>query len=66
MPWMDTQAGLIELLIGLDNTQWLPVRLEDSREQSVNMRLMKSLFGHQYMVLGLPVLPSVPKLEPDS
>ena len=43
MPWMDTP---IELLIGLDNSQWLPVRLEDSKEPSVNMRLMKSSFGH--------------------
>jgi hypothetical protein len=52
MPWMDTRAGPIELLIGLDNTQWLPVRLEDSQDQSVNMRLMKSAFGHQFMVMG--------------
>jgi hypothetical protein len=52
MPWMDTKAGPIELLIGLDNTQWLPVCLEDSRDQSVNMRLMKSAFGHQFMVMG--------------
>jgi hypothetical protein len=28
------------------------VRLEDSKEPSVNMRLMKSSFGHQYMVMG--------------
>jgi hypothetical protein len=52
MPWMDTKAGPVELLIGLDNTQWLPVRLEDSRDQSVNMRLMKSAFGHQFMIMG--------------
>jgi hypothetical protein len=52
MPWMDTPAGPIELLIGLDNSQWLPVRLEDSKEPSVSMRLMKSSFGHQYMVMG--------------
>jgi hypothetical protein len=52
MPWMDTPGGPIELLIGLDNLQWLPVRLEDSKEPSVNMRLMKSSFGHQYMVMG--------------
>jgi hypothetical protein len=52
MPWMDTRAGPIELLIGLDNTQWLPVHLEDSRDQSVNMRLMKSAFGHHYMIMG--------------
>jgi hypothetical protein len=52
MPWMDTLVGPIELLIGLDNSQWLPVRLEDSKEPSVNMRLMKSSFSHQYMVMG--------------
>ncbi len=52
MPWMDTPASPIELLIGLDNMQWLPVHLEDSREQSVNMQLMKSSFGHQFMVMG--------------
>jgi hypothetical protein len=40
------------LLIGLDNSQWLPVHLEDSKEPSVNMRLMKSSFAHQYMVMG--------------
>jgi hypothetical protein len=52
MPWMDTKAGTVELLIGLDNTQWLPVHLEDSRDQDVNMRLMKSAFGHQFMIMG--------------
>ncbi len=52
MPWMDTPAGPIELLIGLDNSQWLPVCLEDSKEPVVNMRLMKSSFGHQFMVMG--------------
>jgi hypothetical protein len=52
MPWMDTPAGQIELLIGLDNSQWLPVFLEDSKEPAVNMRLMKSSFGHMFMVMG--------------
>jgi hypothetical protein len=52
MPWMDTPAGPIELLIGLDNSQWLPVFLEDSKEPEVNMRLMKSSFGHAYMIMG--------------
>jgi hypothetical protein len=51
-PWMDTPAGPIELLIGLDNSHWLPVRLEDSKEPSMNMRLMKSSFSQQYMVMG--------------
>jgi hypothetical protein len=52
MPWMDTPAGPIELLIGLDNSQWLPVFLEDSKEPAVNMRLMKSSFGHAFMIMG--------------
>ncbi len=52
MPWMDTPAGPIELLIGLDNSQWLPVFLEDSKEPAVSMRLMKSSFGHAFMVMG--------------
>ncbi len=52
MPWMDTPAGPIELLIGMDNSQWLPVFLEDSKEPAVNMRLMKSSFGQAYMVMG--------------
>jgi hypothetical protein len=49
---MDTPAGPIELLIGLDNSQWLPVCLEDSKELAANMRLMKSSFGHMFMVMG--------------
>ncbi len=40
------------MLIGLDNSQWLPVFLEDSKEPSVNMRLMKSSFGHAFMIVG--------------
>ncbi len=52
MPWMDTKAGPVELLIGMDNTQWLPVHLEDSHDKGVNMRLMKSAFGHQFMIMG--------------
>jgi hypothetical protein len=52
MPWMDTPAGPIELLIGLDNSQWLPVFLEDSKEPEVSMRLMKSSFGHAFMIMG--------------
>jgi hypothetical protein len=64
MPWMDTKAGPVELLIGLDNTQWLSVRLEDSRDQSVNMRLMKSAFGHQFMVMGAGAQPSTQGTSP--
>ncbi len=52
MPWMDTPAAPIELLIRLDNSQWLPVCLEDSKEPAANMRLMNNSFGHMFMVMG--------------
>jgi hypothetical protein len=52
MPWMDTPAGPIELLISLDSSQWLPVFLEDSKEPAVSMSLMKSSFGHAFMIMG--------------
>jgi len=52
MPWMDTPAGPIELLIGLDNSQWLPVFLEDSKEPEVNMRLVKSSVAHAFVIMG--------------
>jgi hypothetical protein len=52
MPLMDTEAGPMELLIRLDNTQWLPIHLEDSQNQEDSMRLMKSRFGHQFMIMG--------------
>jgi hypothetical protein len=42
----------MELLIGLDNMQWLPIHLEDSWNQEDNMRLMKSTFGDQFMIMG--------------
>jgi hypothetical protein len=64
MPWMDTPAGPIELLIGLDNSQWLPVCLEDSKEPAANMRLMKSSFGHMFMVMGAGVLRYTPEMSP--
>jgi hypothetical protein len=50
MPWMETGAGHVELLIGLDNKQWLPVHIEDSWDSDDDMRLMKSVFGHRYMI----------------
>jgi hypothetical protein len=52
MPLMDTEAGPVELLIRLDNTQWLLIHLEDSRIQEDSMRLMKSAFGHLFMIMG--------------
>jgi hypothetical protein len=50
MPWMETGAGHVDLLIGLDNKQWLPVHIEDSWDPDDDMRLMKSVFGHRYMI----------------
>ncbi len=40
----------MELLIGLDHKQWLPVHVEDSWDPDDDMRLMKSVFGHRYMI----------------
>ncbi len=50
MPWMETGARHVELLIGLDNKQWLPAHVEDSWDPDDDMRLMKSVFGHRYMI----------------
>jgi hypothetical protein len=50
MPWMETGAGHVELLIGLDNKQWLPAHVEDSWDPNDDMRLMRSVFGHRYMI----------------
>jgi hypothetical protein len=50
MPWMETGAGHVELLIGLDNRQWLPAHVEDSWDPDDDMRLMKSVFGYRYMI----------------
>jgi hypothetical protein len=50
MPWMETGAGRVELLIGLDNRQWLPAHVEDSWDPDDDMRLMKSAFGYRFMI----------------
>ncbi len=50
MPWMETRAGHVELLIGLDNRQWLPTHMEDSWNPDNDMRLMKLVFGYRYMI----------------
>jgi hypothetical protein len=67
MPWMETGAGHVELLIGLDNKQWLPAHVEDSWDPDDDMRLMRSVFGHRYMITdgwGRDLLP--PDNAPDS
>jgi hypothetical protein len=48
---METGAGPVELLIGLDNAQWLPAHVEDSWDPEDDMRLMKSSFGHRFMIM---------------
>jgi hypothetical protein len=50
MPWMETGAGQVELLIGLDNRQWLTAHVEDSWDPDDDMRLMRSAFGHRFMI----------------
>jgi hypothetical protein len=65
-PWMETRAGHVDLLVGLDNKQWLPTHVEDSWDPDDDMRLMKSAFGHRYMITdgwGRDLLP--PDNAPD-
>ncbi len=50
MLWMETGAGHMELLIGLDNRQWLPAHEEDPWNPDDDMRLMRSVFGYRYMI----------------
>jgi hypothetical protein len=50
MPWMETGAGRVEVLISLDNKQWLPAHVEDSWDPDDDMRLMKSAFGYRFMI----------------
>jgi hypothetical protein len=67
MPWMETGAGHVELLICLDNRQWLPAHVEDSWDPDDDMRLMRSVFGHRYMITdgwGRDLLP--PDNAPDN
>jgi hypothetical protein len=67
MPWMETGAEHVELLIGLDNKQWLPAHVEDSWDPDDDIRLMKSVFGHRYMITdgwGRDLLP--PDNAPDN
>jgi hypothetical protein len=67
MPWMETGAGHVELLIGLDNRQWLPAHVEDSWDPDDDMRLMRSVFGYRYMITdgwGRDLLP--PDNAPDN
>ncbi len=40
----------MELLIRLDNKQWLPAHVEDLWDPDDDMRLMRSVFGHRYMI----------------
>jgi hypothetical protein len=70
MPWMETGAGHVELLIELDNKQLLPAHVEDSWDPDDDMRLMRlmrSVFGHRYMITdgwGRDLLP--PDNAPDN
>jgi hypothetical protein len=49
---MGADGGPVDLLIGLDNAQWLHRHVADSWDRDDDMRLMKCAFGHQYMIMG--------------
>ena len=46
------EAGNVELLIGMDNANLMPEHVAESIKECSQLRLLKSLFGHQYILVG--------------
>ncbi len=42
----------MDILMGLDNSRWLPRQANNEDESPGNFRLMKSQFGKRYMIMG--------------
>jgi hypothetical protein len=42
----------MDILMGLDNSRWLPRQANKENESPGNFRLMKSQFGERYMIMG--------------
>jgi hypothetical protein len=42
----------MDILMGLDNSRWLPRQANNADESPGNFRLMKSQFGKRYMIMG--------------
>jgi hypothetical protein len=46
------KEGEMDILMGLDNSRWLPRQANNEDESPGNFRLMKSQFGKRYMIMG--------------
>jgi hypothetical protein len=46
------KEGEMDILMGLDNSRWLPRQANRGDESPGNFRLMKSQFGKRYMIMG--------------
>jgi hypothetical protein len=46
------KEGEMDILMGLDNSRWLPRQANKEDESPGNFRLMKSQFGKRYMIMG--------------
>ncbi len=42
----------MDILMGLDNSRWLPRQANNEDKSPGNFRLMKSQFGKRYMIMG--------------
>jgi hypothetical protein len=42
----------VDILMGLDNSRWLPHQANNEGKSPGNFRLMKSKFGERYMIMG--------------
>ncbi len=46
------KKGEVDVLMGLDNSRWLPRQANNEGKSPGNFRLMKSKFGERYMIMG--------------
>jgi hypothetical protein len=46
------KEGEMDILMGLDNSRWLPHQVNMGDESPGNFRLMRSQFGKRYMIMG--------------
>jgi hypothetical protein len=55
------KKGEVDILMGLDNSRWLPHQANNEGKSPGNFRLMKSKFGGRYMIMGLDAEMHKPK-----
>jgi hypothetical protein len=45
-------GGPVEMFIGMDHVDLMPVQVVESMTCDSQLRIMRSLFGHQYILVG--------------